>query len=601
MPIVEVPGQGEVEFPDDMTDEQISAVIRQNMPQAPKDKNLLEKYADYAKNTTLGAVRGAGSIGATLVAPYDIAKDYAAGKGLSLDSNRQRREAIDAGLREMGADTESMGYGIGKVGAEIAGTAGVGGALAKPVAGVAPKLAAALQSGGMTANGGNMATRIAGGAITGGASAGLVNPEYAATGAAVGGALPPAVKLAGALGKGVGGLVEPFYQGGRERILGRAINAAAGNQADDALMNLRNAQPIVPGSEPTAGMVAQNPGIAALERASVANNPIATNELALRQAANNDARIAALQNVTPDKALAQQARESATQGMYAQSAQAPVKVTPELGNLLQRPSMQAAVSRASKLADEAGDVFDLNNLTGKSAQYIKMALDDMANSAPMTGIGGNELRSIQGTRQAYLDELGKQVPEYLQANKAYAELSAPLNQADILNEVSKRGTNFRGDLTPAAYARALSDKTAQSVTGRSNTTLQNALTPEQLSMAQKIKQDLLNQDFAHTAGRGVGSNTVQNLAYTNMLDQFGIPTALREFAPAGAIGNVLGQVGRVGYKGANERLAAELAQALLDPRVAADVMQKAKNGAINPELLKMLSTSLRAAPVVSAQ
>lgn len=593
----------EITAPDDATEAQVLSfaqtqfATQQNQP--PKEAGMLEKFGDYAINNTMGALRGAAGIGSTLLQPLDAT-------GITGMTNKDRRASIDQFFQQ-NADPDSFAFGAGKLGAEIAGTSGVGGALAKPVAGVAPRLAQALKTGGMslgsTAGGtaGNIAARTAGGAITGGASAGLINPEYAGTGAVIGGALPIATKLAGALGSGVKGMIEPFYQGGREKIIGRAINSVAGNQADDALRNLQQSQPLVQGSQPTAGMVARNPGIAALERASIANNPIATNELALRQAANNEARQAALAGITPDRMAAQQAREAATSSLYSQSSQAPVKVTPELSKLLQRPSMQGAVQRAAKLAEEAGEVFDLNNMTGKSAQYIKMALDDLANSAPMTGIGGNELRSIQGTRQAYLDELGKQIPEYLQANQQYAQLSKPIAQADVIEEIGKRATNFRGDLTPAALSRALSDKTAQSVTGRASSTLDDVLDPNQLSILNNIKQDLLNQDFAQTAGRGVGSNTVQNLAYTNMLDQFGIPTALRQFGPAGAAGNALGQVGRLGYKSANERLAQELAEALLYPKTAAQVMQKAKEGSINPEVLQLLQGGLRTTPVIFAQ
>jgi len=559
--------------------------------QAP-EKGLLESVGERGIGTTIGAVRGAADIGNTLVnAATFIPRKLVP----ELDQwNTEREESLEDWTK---ANEERPGFTTGRIGANIAGTAGVGSALGAGVqaASQSPRalqFAEALRTGGMGANGAGMGTRMAAGAVTGGASAGLVDPESANTGAAVGAVLPPAVKGAYAVGKsatsGVKSLAEPFYQGGREQILGRALRNAAGNQADDALINLQNAQPLVPGSQPTAGMVAQNPGIAALERASVANNPVATNELAIRQAANNDARIAAIEGVIPDRQAALSARESATQGLYNQSSQAPVQMTPELYKLLSRPSMQAAISRAEKLAGEAGEVFDLNNLNGRTAQYLKMSLDDMANSGPMTGIGGNELRSIQATRSQFIDELGKQIPEYLQANKAYAELSQPLNQADIIEEVMSKSRNFRGDLTPAALSRNLSDKTAQRVTENANASLAKALKPEQLDTLDNVRQDLLNQDFAQTAGRGVGSNTVQNLAYTNMLDQFGVPTGLRGMAPVGTVGNLVGRAGDVAYKRANERLAAELAEALLDPLKAAEVMSRAKSSGVNPRLIEAL-------------
>lgn len=159
-----------------------------------------------AGNLAAGGVRGAGSIGATILAPLDVARDAIAGKGLSLESNRQRRQDMTDALQSLGADTDSLTFGAGKLGGEIAGTAGVGGLLANGARalGAAPTLVNSLASGGMTTGAPaakalsiqgakNMATRMAGGALTGGATAGLVSPENAGTGALVGGALPPSL------------------------------------------------------------------------------------------------------------------------------------------------------------------------------------------------------------------------------------------------------------------------------------------------------------------------------------------------------------------------------------------------------------------------
>jgi hypothetical protein len=81
------------------------------------------------------------------------------------------------------------------VGGVIAGAA----AKVPGVAAAAPNLLQAVRTGGMSAGGGGVLTRTAGGAITGGAAAGLVSPEDATTGAAVGAALP----VVGAAVKGV--------------------------------------------------------------------------------------------------------------------------------------------------------------------------------------------------------------------------------------------------------------------------------------------------------------------------------------------------------------------------------------------------------------
>lgn len=146
-----------------------------------------------------GLVRGAGSIGSTAmrVLPNVLGGDTA-------DENAQRRARMDAGLQTIGANPESFAFKGGKLAGEIAGTAGAGGLIAKPVAMVAPRLAAAIASGGMTANGAGMLTRTAGGAISGGATAGLINPEDAGTGALIGAVAPNVIRAAGNLGKSVG-------------------------------------------------------------------------------------------------------------------------------------------------------------------------------------------------------------------------------------------------------------------------------------------------------------------------------------------------------------------------------------------------------------
>ncbi len=176
---------------------------------------VLQDVKQGAGNIGAGLLRGAGSIGATILAPYDMAKDAIDGKGLSLESNRARRDGMDDGLQTMGAETDSYGYKGGKLVGEVAGTAGAGGAAANVIAKVAPRAAAAapglieaLRTGGMSANGATGAagvvTRAAGGAANGAISAGMVNSEDAGTGAIVGGVLPGAVQLAGKAGMAVG-------------------------------------------------------------------------------------------------------------------------------------------------------------------------------------------------------------------------------------------------------------------------------------------------------------------------------------------------------------------------------------------------------------
>jgi hypothetical protein len=209
-----------LEFPDGTDPAVVQATVKRVLGSAteqPRDELFSEKLGRGVLNAGAGAIRGAGSIGATILAPYDVARDALAGKGLSLESNRQRREDMTEALGSMGADTDSLAFGAGKLGGEIAGTLGVGGALANAGARVLPAGAAplldAVRTAGFSAGGvggkAGIGLRAAGGGITGAASAGLVNPEDAAMGAGIGAVAPSAVQLGGMVGRGVGRMAGP--------------------------------------------------------------------------------------------------------------------------------------------------------------------------------------------------------------------------------------------------------------------------------------------------------------------------------------------------------------------------------------------------------
>lgn len=142
--------------------------------------------------------------------------------------NRTRNADFDA-LTEQNKD--STAFKVARVGANIAATLPVGGALGElaamipGVAAATPGLVAAIRSGGFTTGAPianpllNLATRTAGGTITGGATAGLVNPDDAGAGALIGGALPGAVKVAGV----AGGRLASAIDGAAERLMQSAI------------------------------------------------------------------------------------------------------------------------------------------------------------------------------------------------------------------------------------------------------------------------------------------------------------------------------------------------------------------------------------------
>lgn len=221
-------GTYEVTAPDTASEAEVLAYAQKNYkpaePSAPtKPKTFLSSAKEAARDLVAGGVRGAGSIGATLLAPIDAAA-RAVGVQNDFIGRDDRREQMDAGLQTLGADTNSLAFKTGKLGAEIAGTAGAGSVLAKPVmalantryaAGLEPLLEGVgrgLQTGGfrvgeLAGTGAGTVARMATGAATGGAMAGAVNPQDAGVGALIGGALPGATQLAGKAGEVAGSVL----------------------------------------------------------------------------------------------------------------------------------------------------------------------------------------------------------------------------------------------------------------------------------------------------------------------------------------------------------------------------------------------------------
>jgi hypothetical protein len=176
---------------------------------APKEPGIASKVLNTAGDIGMGALQGAANIGSTLMQPIDYLRDNTG------QMNIDRRAGVKAGLDSLGADRESLAFKGGELGSEMAGTWAAGGALSKglQVGKYAPQLATALESSGMAKT--DLLPRLAGGAISGAAQAGLIDPSSAGLGAGIGAGLPMAGKMvSGATKAAFGGNVSPEIKAG---------------------------------------------------------------------------------------------------------------------------------------------------------------------------------------------------------------------------------------------------------------------------------------------------------------------------------------------------------------------------------------------------
>jgi hypothetical protein len=145
--------------------------------------------------------------------------------------------------------------GAGELGGEVLGTGPVGMAIAAPLKAIpaAAPLAQAIRTGGFS--GGNLATRVAGGATLGGATSAIINPDESGTGALVGGTVaavaPPIVKT---LAKGAGFLKDAFTGQLAAVKAGKISRDVAGDQIAAIRAALAAAPDDLTAAQATAGV-----------------------------------------------------------------------------------------------------------------------------------------------------------------------------------------------------------------------------------------------------------------------------------------------------------------------------------------------------------
>jgi hypothetical protein len=561
------------------------------IPATPK------KESSILGDIAAGAVRGAGSIGATILYPWDKVQDLYYGDrtpsvtGLvtgkqPLSRNEERRLAMDEGLRELGADTDSIAFKGGKLASEIAGTAGAGGLIAKGlraipgVAAAAPRLISAIETGGFVTGGPATATiagraadlgiRSVGGGTTGAASAGLIDPDSALAGAAIGAVLPPAVLGVGRAGdyaaNAVSSLVKPFTANGQQEIAGNVLRRFA-----DGGPTAVNAAQVVPGSVPTLAEATGNAGLATLQRGI---RDVRPNAFIEREAQNAAARSALFDEVAGDadklaffkadrKTVAKELYDAALDQANQQSLTPWIKG--QITQLNKAPTIIEARKEAQRLAR---DRLEKPSPDGslRALQDMKTIIDDKISKAVREGKGG-EAEALGDLQSKLTNVMEKLSLTYAEANATYAAMSKPINAMEALQGMKL--TDARGNITLAKVKSAIESLEKQRAAPGFNAA--KSVTDEQLSALRSIHEDLLRQDNLGL-GRPIGSNTFQNIATDNILNSVAGSTLSRLADRLGVAGAV-GQVGRLAYSGPNEAIRNRIADLMLSPQMAEPLLQ----------------------------
>ncbi len=357
---------------------------------------------------------------------------------------------------------------------------------------------------------------------------------------------------------------------------------------------------------PTAAQVAENGGIAALERSAAGANPA---DYTARFMEQSSARLNALRGIAGDEAkmaAAEVARDASAKPLYAAADAGLAPIDGFFKGLEMRPQFKAAVSRAQELAKDKGltDIFFRDKdgkpvaLIGEGAHFIKKALDEAGEYGSKSYTGKASASSANKTNELFQGWLEKSIPEYSAGKAAYAAGSKPINQMQVGQALFDKASPALADFgalgreTGATYANALrnGDQVAAKATGMSGATMRDVLDPSELGMVENIARDLARKSNAQDLGRGAGSDTFQKLSMSNIAEQSGMPKAVGGLLDLPGVSRATSWI----YRDSDAKMQKMLADIMLDPKKAADVMKGANSKILkdNPQLRQLLEQSV---------
>lgn len=470
---------------------------------APNSPNSL------AGRVAAGAGMGVADIGNTVLNAVSPVTNLIPG---GAQWNRTRNADMEAITR---ANDDSTGFTVGRVTGNVVATAPVGGALAGAARAALPAALAirgapvlnAIASAGMRTGSPAAATlagkaadlgvRSVGGAITGGASAALVDPEHAGTGAVIGAALPGALKVVGAGAKYVGG-----------KLLDAARGSAVGQDVAQLAVRAKELGIDVP-----ADRIANSKPLNAI--AASLNYIPGSGRAATERTMQNQLNRALSKTFGQDT-------ENVTMGLR----QARSTLGGEFDRVLQsntvridEPFLNALVQADGRAAAELGN---------DGAKVIKNQIEEILQKASTTGsIDGQAAYNIKKT----LDRIGKRnSPEAFYASDLKRDLMEALNRSMSPEDAANFAT------TRQQYGNMLSlDKLAQNgVDGD----VSIARIANMKNIGNKDLQELADISAQFLKPREGQHGAMQRVSLGGLAAVTGYPAALAAGAAGGRVANM---------------------------------------------------------------
>lgn len=267
-----------------------------------------------------------------------------------------------------------------------------------------------------------------------------------------------------------------------------------------------------------------NPSVQATLEKAIKKTP-AVDVRAAKEAGQEAARKSTIKGVTPDLDAAVEARRAAASPFYKAADESIVIIDQTLSDVLSRmptgtlakaaeiakmegrPFIMGkavpAKTAATRILDSAGKPVmrelppEPAEITGESLHYIKRALGDIAyGPTATTGIGRDTQLAARGLLDDYVKVFETKVPAYREARHIFSDMSAPVNQAQVLKEMASVLEKPGGGERIGPFLNVLGrgeEAMLKRASGRGAPrfeALNEVLTPEQLVKVREVARQL---------------------------------------------------------------------------------------------------------------
>jgi hypothetical protein len=601
---INIEGIGTLEFPEAASDEQIAAFINSTAPAELKKiasaqvPDTLGRQVGMATRPMAQAALTAGGLLPMVVDPMVNLFNLAAGTKIPTQTQAVEKTLTNIGFPEARTPQERIMQDVAGAGYGTAGLARAAGQVAPRLPGMASDVAKFFAQSPQAQTAAALTASSAGGMLREGGA----NPALQVGGAMLAGmAAPGGPKLSPTqrILEAPGAMVKPFTQTGREVIVGNVLNRLATNP-EQAMQNLQQAQPLVPGVRVTTAAGARDPGLAAaetairgLDQSGAFPSVLSANQQALLESFRRLGGRAG-DEFTPGSIPYAEANRSRITAPMREEAFAGVTVEPEI---FQR-GINLVVNKAidNVMSSPVGVRQDVEVAMKFAADRIKRAKTpeelyevrkDLAAAAQ--GKYNQENPSLR-LAKGHLNEVIRSVDDVIEAAapgfknymQQFQKSSSAIDQMRLLQGIESKVTTGQPNLMtqePVLAAGALRRQVAAKAEE-----IGAQLSPAAQTRLDNIIAEINRGQAATAPGvKAPGSNTFQNMSMGNLIG--------RVFSESMADNTTLRTMTRpldFLYRLPDQQIQQLLVEAMLDPKLAATMMSKANIMKVEP-----LAKSLR--------